>query len=372
LRVLFTHRALEKRAGTELVTLELARGLRERGHQAIVYSTRLGAVAEEFHRATIPLVDDLTKLAVPPDVIHGQHHLDALTALLHFPGVPAIHVCHGWLPWEEAPLVFPRIRRYVAVDETTRDRLEFAGGIAPERIEILLNAVDLAQFPPRSPLPDRPRRALVFSNLADESTHLPALRQACREVGIEVDVAGRAAGRPVTNPGELLPAYDLVFAKGRSTLEALAVGNAVVVCDADGLGEMVTAENFARLRQRNFGFRCLDRPVTTAAAAAEIARYDAADAAAVSRLVRAEAGLDAAVDRYLDLYEQVIADHRELPAPTALEESRATAAYLRGLGAGMRAELEAFQNTTAWKLRRRLLASPLLSRLYRGLRRLVS
>lgn len=368
MRVLFTHRALEKRAGTELVTLELARGIRDRGHTAIVYSTRLGAVAEEFRRATIPLVDDLAKLVEPPDLIHGQHHLDALTALLAFPGVPAIHVCHGWLPWEEAPLVFPRIRRYVAVDETTRDRLEFEGGIAPEQIEILANFVDLERFPPRAPLPPSPRRALLFSNQADESTHLPAVRAACRAAGIELEVAGRAAGRPTASPGELLPHFDLVFAKGRAAMEAMAAGCAVVVCDAEGLAGIVTSTNLDGLRRRNFGLRTLARPLDPAALGAEVARYDPTDAAEVSQRIRAEAGLDAAVERYLDLYARVLAEHSEQPAPGWDEESRATAAYLRGLGAGMRAELEAFQGTLAWRLRQRLLGSRLLSRGYRWLR----
>jgi hypothetical protein len=44
-----------------------------------------------------------------------------LIALLHFPGVPAVRVCHGWA--DDAPVSFPRVLRYVAVDETTRDRL---------------------------------------------------------------------------------------------------------------------------------------------------------------------------------------------------------------------------------------------------------
>jgi glycosyltransferase involved in cell wall biosynthesis len=371
-RVLFTHRALEKRAGTELVTLELARGILDRGHQPIVYSTRLGAVAEEFRRATIPLVADLATLAQPPDLIHGQHHLDALTALLQFPGVPAIYVCHGWLPWEEAPLVFPRIRRYVAVDEATRDRIELEGGIHPERIETILNFVDLARFQPRSPLPLRPRRALVFSNQADESTHLPALRAACRGAGVELEVAGLAAGRPADRPWELLTDYDLVFAKGRSAMEAMAVGCAVVVCDSDGLAGMVTSADLDSLRRRNFGLRTLARPVQAAAVAAELARYDPVDAVQVSLRIRTEAGLDSAIGRYLDLYAQVVTEHRRLPAPSGEDESRATAAYLRGLGSGMRAQLEEFQGTLAWRLRQRLLRSPLLTRGYRWLRRLGS
>ena len=114
LRVLITNHALAERAGTELYVRDLAEGLIRRGHTPIAYSTQLGEVAAKLRKATVPVVDNLASLSVAPDLIHGQHHIETMTALLHFAGVPAIYFCHGWLPWEEAPPRFPRIRRFVA------------------------------------------------------------------------------------------------------------------------------------------------------------------------------------------------------------------------------------------------------------------
>ena len=37
--------------------------------------------------------------------------------------------------------------------------------------------------------------------------------------------------------------YDIVFAKARAAIEAMAVGAAVIVCDFDGVGPMVSTEN---------------------------------------------------------------------------------------------------------------------------------
>jgi len=394
-RVLLTNGALVNRAGSELYLLEVATRLLALGHSPVAYSPRLGPLAAELRAATIPVVDDLAAVAEPPDVIHGQHHLPAMTALLHFPGAPALFVSHGWAPWEEAPPRFPRILRYVAVDYTTRERLVSEAGIPPERVEVVLNFVDLARFQPRGPLPPAPRRALVFSNQASEETYLPAVREACSRLGVELDVAGVAAGRPEARPEALLPGYDLIFAKGRSALEAMAVGAAVVLCDQSGSGPLVTAEGFDRLRPLNFGIRTLREPVTPDVLAREIRRYDPADAAEVSRRVRAEAGLEGPVDRLAVLYEEVIAEHRERgPAPAA-GESRAAAAYLQwlepylqersrlaaerdgltverdGLTAqseALRRNLAALQGTATWRLRERLVRSPLL-RLYRALRR---
>ena len=95
---------------------DLALGLMARGHTPIVYSTQLGEVAEEIRAATIPVVADFDKIGAAPDVIHGQHHLETMTALMHFAEAPAVYFCHGWLPWEERPPKFPRIIRYLAVN----------------------------------------------------------------------------------------------------------------------------------------------------------------------------------------------------------------------------------------------------------------
>ena len=334
MRILLTNRSLDERAGSELYLAELATRLLARGHSPVAYSPRLGRVAAALRAATIPVIDDLAALAEPPDLIHGQHHLAAMTAMLHFPRVPGLYVCHGWLPWEETPPRFPRFLRYVAVDFTTRERLVAEGGIPPERVAVLLNFVDLDRFRPRAPLPLQPRRALVFSNQASEGTFLPAVREACARSGIALEVAGVAAGSAVERPEALLPGFDLVFAKARAAMEAMAVGAAVVLCDQAGAGPLVTRADFDRLRPLNFGIRTLRHPLTADFLAGEIARYDAADAAEVSRRLRATAGIDEAVDRLLGLYTEVLAEHQEKGTPSAAEtvaEDQSAAAYLRWL-----------------------------------------
>ncbi len=336
MRVLLTNTTLAHRTGSELYVVELALALRARGHEPAVYSTVLGEPARELAAAGIATVDDLALLTRPPDLIHGQHHAGTLTALLYFSGVPGLFVCHGAQPWDETPLLFPRLLRYVAVDQPTRERLA-AAGVPDERVETILNFVDLDRFRPRPPLPPAPRRALVFSNNAHEGTHLPVVRAACAAAGIAVDVAGIASGRVEQRPELLLPEYELVFAKGRAAIEAMAVGAAVVLCDLDGSGPMVTSAELARLWPLNFGFRTLDQPLSAAALGSQIARYDPTDAARVRDHIRQEAGLADAVARYDDLYRRILAEHRaHAGTPAASDglpasEGRAAAAYLRWL-----------------------------------------
>lgn len=327
---MITNNTLDQRAGSELYVRDLALALLNRGHTPIAYSTQLGDVAREIRAATVPVIDNLDALALPPDIIHGHHHLETMTALLHFPGVPAVSLCHGWMPWEEIPPRFPRILRYAAVDHTCRDRLILECGIPVDRVRVLLNFIDLERFKPREPLPARPRRALVFSNHANETTHTPAVREACARAGIMVDIIGSEAGIVCAQPEEVLGRYDLVFAKGRGALEALAVGAAVVLCDARGAGPLVTSSEFDHLRLLNFGLRAMRDPVNVAVLERQIARYDAEDASKVSRLVRASAGRDAIVDQMISLYREVIAENASITTDGG-EERHAAAAYLRWL-----------------------------------------
>jgi hypothetical protein len=198
-------------------------------------------------------------------------------------------------------------------------------GIAPERVDVVLNAVDLRRFPRRAPLPARPARALIFSNSSGErGAHVKAIRDACARTGIRVEIAGFKSGKTLERPEETLAAYDIVFAKARAALEAAAVGTAVILCDVAGAGPMVTTANVAALRRLNFGMRALRETATADGIAREIARYDGADAAAVSKHVREEAGLEAQV--YVDVLAETRAGEADVEA-----EMRAAAAFLRGL-----------------------------------------
>jgi hypothetical protein len=328
--VLITNFSLINWSGSETYVRDLALGLLRRGHRPVVYCPNQGPVAEALRAATVPVIDDLATLSETPDIIHAHHHPETMTALLHFGGVPAVFCCHGRFAWHDAPPRFPRIRRYLAVDETCRERLVCEHGIPEAEILVVLNSVDLARFRTREPLPERPRRALLFSHYASEHTHLPAVRDACTQTGLSLDVMGLGAGKVCSRPETVLGEYDLIFAKARCALEALAVGAAVVLCDATGVGGMVTAEKVSQWRRFNLGFRLMQQPLASDILVREIGRYDAGDAREVCRRVRAEAGLDAAVETLLDLYRTVIAEQRAC-VPDLVEEARAAALYLRRL-----------------------------------------
>jgi hypothetical protein len=365
LRILITNHFLRGRTGSELYVCELATSLLRRGHTPIVYSPQLGPTARELRDATVPVIDNLDAISSAPDLIHGQHHVETMAALLRFPDTPAVFFCHGFFPWEETPPKHPRILQFVAVDDTCRDRLVCESGVPEERVSVILNSVDVDQFLPRAPLPAKPARALVFSNRA---AHVDAVREACRRARVTLDAIGADSGSVSTRPQDVLGQYDVVFAKGRCALEALAVGSAVVLCDSMGAGPMVTTSEVDQLQRLNFGVRTLRGNVDPDVLEKEIARYDAADAAEVSRRIRNGAGREAAIDQTVALYHEVVSEFAAaVRDPDA--EARAEAFYLQQLALHLEEQRNRLLNSQTFRLRQRLLNLPVAGTLFRSLTR---
>lgn len=309
LRVLITNINLWPLSGTVLYVRDLALELRRQGHTPVVFSSTTGGMASELRDAGIEVTDRLGRLRETPDIIHGHHYAPTLVALSRWPTVPAIHVCHDHTsPYDRTP-IHPSIRRHLGVSRVCVQRL-IREGVPAAQAELALNFVDLARFSPRAPLPEVPRRALVFSNYADGRSHLPVVVEACRRAGLELDVVGAGVGRIVTRPEQLLPTYDIVFAKAKAAMEAMAVGTAVILCDFSGVGPMVTPSQFDELRPLNFGFEALRDPLQVEPILREIARYDPEDAARVRDLLRSRAGLTGAAESLVAIYHEAVADHR--------------------------------------------------------------
>jgi hypothetical protein len=349
MKILFTNNRLDQRAGSELYVRDVALALLRCGHEVAAYSTLLGSVATELQGAGVVVVDRLAALPWQPDVIHAQHHLETMTAILHFPGVPAVYVCHGFVPWEETPPLHPQIARYVAVDELTLEAGLRRHSVPLARSRLLLNFVDLGRFRPRSALPARPRRALLFSPHATPWFMYPGVLAGCRLRGVELDAVGIGMGNQTERPEDLLGGYDVVFAKGRSAIEAMACGAVAIVCGINGIGPLVDTKQFDRLRRVNFGAKSLMTKLTPEAVARQIDRYDASDAMRVTVRVRQEADLERAVEELLALYDEAITEFQS-SSSDPLSACAASAAYLTGLAsrhkqchweaALLRAELE--------------------------------
>ncbi len=292
----------------------------------MVYSPELGEIAEEISSKGIPTFSQLQRVPVEPDIdiVHGNHHVETVEAVLQFRRARALFVCHDRRAHMSAPPRMGRILRYVAVDYHCLERLTEQYGIPEHLTRVIYNSVETRRFGPRPPLPRSPRRALIFSNYAGPGPYVDAVRDACARLNLSLDVIGSSIGNSASAPEKILGQYDLVFAKARCALEAMAVGAAVVLADTSGLGPMVTSADVAELRRWNFGARLLRDPLSAEAIERQVHRYDADDAAAVSRYIRDRADVSGAVERYLHLYEELMNQPVAVAAP-----SRELDEYLR-------------------------------------------
>lgn len=314
MRILITNVQLASRTGTEIVVRDLDAEFRRRGHEVCVYTPTAGSLAEEMAANGATVVRCVDDVAFVPDVIHGHHHSPTMETIARFPTSSAVFVCHDRRQADDVPPVAATIFKYVAVDLNCRERLLVDSGIDPARVELIHNAVDLRRIEARATLPGRPARGLVFSNSARPGGFLDSIRSACELSGIELHELGAGIGRASAEPEEELCKADVVFAKARCAIEAMAAGCAVILVDQLGLGSLVTSTQFDRLRDWNFGARCLQAAVTPSGVAAELAKYDPADAAIVRDLVRSSADLVVAVDRYEDLYRRAMEAFAARPA----------------------------------------------------------
>ncbi len=336
MRILISSQDLTSFGGVQMFARDLAHTLLRWGHEPILHSPRLGAVANDLRTWAIPVTSDLRTITVPPDVIVGNYHLGTMTALQQFPRTPAIFVCHG--STQIVPRG-PRIRRYVAVDQACWSHMVYECGIEPERTEVVLNAVELARFPARDALPPRPRRALLFGNQFAGDGPWRAIQLACRKHGIETEIIGRGAGKPEPHPEKALLEYDIVFARARSALEAMATGAATILAGPNRMGTLVTAADVARYRPDNFGRRALTTPIDVDSVSRELARYDADDAAKVCRIVRDTASFELAAAEFVRLLEEAVADAEPFDAA---REHAAMVEYLSGLENDPRQQIDRF------------------------------
>lgn len=333
MNLLLTNHRLRQRGGSELFVAEVAVELQRRGHRVCVFSTVPGEISGMLQEQNVPVVSSPADCPFRPDLIHGQHHLETMAALSLWPGVPGVYFLHGATPWEEHPPVHPRLRRYLATSPRFGWWVAQECGVSETSLEVVRNFFDAARFPHRRPPGQRTGRALVFHNtMLASGPAFHALQAACQAVGLTLDGVGEAFGKTDANPGRLLPGFDVVFAGGRSAIEAMACGCAVLPVTALQAEGRVHPGNFEEMADRNFTAETNAPPIQTAAVAAELRRIRPEETESVTRRIRNEFALERAADRLLEIYASVMAESPEISSDPD-SESRAVGTYLVSLAA---------------------------------------
>lgn len=327
MNVVITNSRLDGLGGSQSFVRDLGLALQRLGHNVVAFSTDPGKKLRLEAQIAIPSYDRLEDLPFHPDIIHGQHHLDAMAVIIGLPGVPAVYHCHGAV-WRETAPLHPRIYHYLAMSRTLGERMMIEANIAPDHITAWLNTVDLKRFIHVRQPPLKPSKALFYNKIhADDSPTVQAIRAAAARLAIEVDYSGWKFAHAITQPEIELPKYDIVFASGKSAIDALACGCAVVVLGRTSCGAMVVPENYERLRQVNFSLPVNSPYPDPHRIEAELLRYDASAVANTAQRLRQDADLDHNIRSLVKIYDNVISTHQQtqqnLPA-----EMKATLNYL--------------------------------------------
>lgn len=300
MNILITNMAIYEGTGTELYVKDVCLKLKSLGIGVEIYCLLMGVMAEDLKSKGINVVTDLSQLKNTPDIIHGHHHILS-DALAYFKNTPAIHFCHDRVADHDIPILHPNIKKYVAVDHLVAERFFENPGIDPGDISIIPNWVS-KRFIQKKVIRQAPQTAVLFSNYASAQNYYPLIADACEKSGLQLTVAGKSMGAFCDHPEQMLGQYDIAFCKAKAAMEAMACGCAVILCDYAGMGEMVTTENFEYARRYNFGLKNLCRPHNTQLISAEIKKYHAGQAKAVSDLVRQKNDFDTLFEDLLQLY----------------------------------------------------------------------
>lgn len=319
MRILITNNTLDKPAGTELSVLDYAGLLKKRGHELEAFSRQQGEVGERLTAGGVQVLETLADLSWKPEVIHGHHEWETSLAALAFPDVPVISFRRGTAPWQEAPCLAPNVRRWVAVDKVCAKSLNADFDIPEDRIEVVSNGVDLKKFSLRSPLPEKVKKVLVFSNYAKEDNFLAQIREACELEGVECRAVGSGVGEVVSDPTTVLAESDLVFAKGKAALEAVVSGCGLVVCDADGLGPLVTVDNFAEMRGQSFAYGAMTDEIMVENVRSRLQSWNAEACRKTADFARGEASLEHTVDQLEGIYQGVVDEWKDSEPPNQAE-----------------------------------------------------
>lgn len=329
MKLLLSVFAMAHRSGAEWFVRDLAIGLSQLGHSVTVYAPVVGDMIDELRWRSIACITDLAQMAAVPDLVIGSTRDETVACLARFPGVPAISICHDRVAQHGLPPLFSRIRQYVAVDANCAERLTLENGIPESGVVIIQNGVDLERFRPRLPLPPHPRRAAIFSNYATDNADTQLVRAVCNKLGIELEVVGSGVGRQAPAPEAVLAQFDLVFAKARCAMEAMATGCAVLLLNEGmGMAGLVRSTNVESWHLWNFGRKLLQQPIDASRLETEILAYSAEDACAVADYMRHAGSLTTTASAFATLAQSILVAEKSVLPVDPVSENREFASHL--------------------------------------------
>jgi hypothetical protein len=270
MRLVLANHGFAASGGTEVYLLTVAEHLQRLGHEVTIYAHELGPFAAHARNCGVAVHDALDELPDECDALLTQDAVVAYELAERYPNARHVfRTCSDVFDFELPPQLDGVVDTILVASERYARLVRGCAARAP--LLRLRVPIDVDRLAPRGSLRARPQRAVLLGNYADRHA---LVREAWEPHGIEVvTVGGREQRYDVATA---LAGADIVVAKARAALDAMACGRAVYVFDCFGGDGWVTPERYPALEADNFAGQATDRVIDSATLARDLAAYDPA------------------------------------------------------------------------------------------------
>jgi hypothetical protein len=266
MRLVLANRHLIAAGGTEVHVVTVGEHLQRLGHEVVLYAPELGPFADHARRRGLEVSDTLRDIG-HCDVVFAQDAIVVYELAERYPSALTVfRVCGDVFDFQLPPQLDGVVDLVVALS----DRYERLAASCATKAPLLRlrMPIDVDRLVPLGALGERPRRAVLLGNYMERKA---LVGEVWGGLGLEVtQVGGDTQSYDVA---AALADADIVVAKGRAALDAMACGRAVYVFDAFGGDGWVTPESYPALEADNFAGQATARVIDAASLAADLDGY---------------------------------------------------------------------------------------------------
>ncbi len=270
MRFVLANRQMAFVGGTEIHLVTVAEHLRRLGHDAVIYTPELGAYSDHARSRGLEVLGTLRELPLECDVVFAQDAIVAYDMAERYPSALFVYrVCGDFNEFQLLPQAEDVIDLVIVLSDRYARLVEASAVKAPMvRLRV---PIDVDRLAPIGRIRERPRRAVVIGNYTDR---FELVRDAWESHGIEVAQVGLANGAGQSfDVAAALADADIVVAKSRTALDAMACGRAVYVLDVFGGDGWVTPEIYPALEADHFAGHASDRVIDKLGLERDLADY---------------------------------------------------------------------------------------------------
>jgi len=270
LRFVLANRHLNAAGGTEVHLVTIGEELQRLGHEVVIYSPEVGSFGEHMRGRGLDVRDSLSELPETCDVALSQDARVAYELGERYPDALSVFRVCGYEFDFQLP---PRLHHVVDLVLVMSDRYQrVAEAMAvPVPVLRLTIPIDIDRLVPLGPIRERPERAVVLGNYGEREE---MVREVWGRAGIDVRrVGGDTPDVQSYEVAEALADADIVVAKNRAAVDAMACGRAVYVFDILGGDGWVTPETYAAMEADLFWGQATDRVIDSATLLSDLDGY---------------------------------------------------------------------------------------------------